>query len=123
MRARPTTSWKTSQPSCRAQKTRIETTRAKIDPDRECASTCVCARASHLMTRSLNDLVCGERERLVTQVCVQNLLQNFSAAHRTEEHGQRHAAEVTLVQTVTFPDSKHTPQHQTHKRTKNSSVT
>lgn len=101
---------------------RIETTRAKIDPDRVCKHVCVCV--SHLMTRSLNDLVCGERECLVTQVCVQNLLQNFSAEHRTEEHGQRRAAgEVTFVQTVTFPDSKHMPQHQTHKRTKNSSVT
>lgn len=77
---------------------------------------CVCV--SHLMTRSVNDLVRGERERLITQVCVQNLLQNVSTAHRTEERGQRRAAgEATL------PDWKRTPRRQTHKRTENSSVT
>lgn len=73
---------------------------------------------SHLMTRGVNDLVRGERKRFVTQVCVQNLLQNFSTAHRTEERGQWRAAGE-----VTFPDWNRTPQPQAHKQTKNSSVT
>lgn len=48
---------------------------------------CVCV--SYLVTRSLHHLVRGERERFVAQVCIQNLLEDVSAAHRTEERGQR----------------------------------